>query len=53
MCGMKRWFPESVAEAREGFRILRSRGFWAAFRCYWSSEQVAKRMNAWAERAKR
>ena len=46
LAGVRRYFRELA----EGFRILRSREFWRAFRAYWSADAVSKRLDEYAAR---
>ena len=39
-----------LRDSIEGFRILRSREFWQAFRDYWSAEAISARLDAFAAR---
>lgn len=35
---------------REGFRIVFSRGFWRAYRHYWSGSEISHRIDLWVAR---
>lgn len=41
-----------LREMREGFRIIRSRESWRAFRRYWSGQEIAARIDEWTSRVR-